>query len=80
MRAYNSYLVKHPVITKSITSAFLGGLGDMICQKIEGKKVFDFKRTITFSTVGLIYIGPMLHMNYSKFLPALVANKGSATS
>ncbi len=30
--------------------------------------------------MGLVYIGPMLHINYSKVLPALVPDKGSASS
>ena len=29
-------------------------------------------RSAIFGTVGLVYIGPMLHLNYSKILPTLV--------
>ena len=72
-------LTKHPLVTKMVTSGLLSGFGDLLCQGIEGKKTFNFKRTATFSFMGLIYIGPMLPMNYSKILPTLVPIKGSAT-
>lgn len=62
------------------TAGFLSGVGDFICQNIEGQTKYDWKRLSIFTLVGGVYIGPMLHMNYSKILPALVPNKGSVTS
>ena len=64
-------LTTRPLITKVVTSGLLSGFGDLMCQKFEGKGLC-FKRTATFAAVGSMYIGPLLHVNYSKVLPFLV--------
>ena len=75
---YNSMLSKRPLATKCVTSGCLGFLGYQICQSFDSqkdeqtKKGRDFVRSGIFGAVGLIYIGPMLHLNYSRVLPYLV--------
>ena len=61
-------LTMRPLATKVVTTGLLSGLGDIVCQKFEGRGLC-FKRTATFAAVGSIYIGPLLHLNYSKMLP-----------
>ena len=38
IRGYDILLQRHPILTKSVTSAFLFGLGDGIAQKIQNSK------------------------------------------
>ena len=64
-------LTMRPLATKVVTTGLLSGFGDIICQKFEGRGMC-LKRTATFAAVGSIYIGPLLHLNYSKMLPYLV--------
>lgn len=66
-------------MTKALTTGFLSALGDFICQKIEAKPHIDWKRLMTFSSVGCFYIGPILHLNYCKLLPALVPAEATAS-
>jgi hypothetical protein len=76
---YNNMLTKQPLATKMVTCGILSAFGDMICQGIDGSKSLNVKRTVMFSLIGMTYIGPALHWNYSRFLPMMVADKGSAT-
>ena len=76
---YGSMLGKYPLPTKMITSGTLMFLGDGMCQKFEGKE-FSLKRSVTFGAVGMLYIGPMLHMNYSHVLPYLVPEVAGASA
>ena len=67
-------LTHYPLSTKAITSAGICGAGDLLCQNItkeEGTSI-NFKRAGIFSLVGLVYIGPILHVNYSYMLPTIV--------
>lgn len=79
MAFYNSLLQKHPLLTKMATTGFLSGTGDFICQKIDGNKNWDIRRTFIFTSMGVCYIAPLLHFNYSRFLPLMVPDKGSAS-
>ena len=36
------------------------------------KKDYNFNRTKTFFVMGTFYVAPILHVSYSKILPALV--------
>jgi len=61
---YNSILFNHPILTKSISTAFLFGLGDIISQKlVEKTEKFSFRRTAEFCLVGFIS-GPLYHYWY----------------
>ena len=71
-RWYNGMLHKYPLPTKMITSGFLFGLGDVICQKIEqsnkDKFVVDKKRLARFSFFGCFMGAPVLNFHYGTIL------------
>ena len=65
---YSQALETNPIVTKSITAAFIFVASDLLAQNIEkgadkGKKL-DKKRTLTASLVGLLYFGPAAHFWY----------------
>ena len=64
---YGNLLETKPLITKSITTSLLMGLGDVIAQKIEKAPEYNYKRTLRLATVGAVITGPSLHYWY-KFL------------
>ena len=72
---YQLKLTKHPLATKCVTSGVLGFIGDQICQTVQDPQLTkprDWRRSGVFGLVGLCYIGPMLHTNFSRVLPYLV--------
>ncbi|EFA78150.1 pmp22 family protein [Heterostelium album PN500] len=87
-KLWNPYLRaldSHPLITKSITTGVLMGTGDVLAQSIEHytnddkhKKKFkwDTKRTLTMTSVGMVFSGPCLHFWY-KTLDRLVVGEGA---
>ena len=56
IKAYDRCLTRRPITTKVITSSFLCGLGDYICQNYVEKKVpgskYNYKRTLVMLSVG----------------------------
>jgi len=67
------------------TCCVLYTLGDLIQQRIEGKKRNDWRRTARMATMGLVCMGPMNHHFYvylDKILPGasarIVAKKVAA--
>ena len=84
---YSNMLISRPFATKAITTSLLCGLGDQICQHIENKiegnrSRLDLKRSLKFSLLGLVYIAPITHFNFSYVLPAIapLAKGVSATT
>ena len=71
---YMSLLNSHPLLTKAVTSGIITAAGDIGCQTlVEKKEKFDFKRFFMFSGLGLVLVGPTLHVWYgalNKFIPA----------
>ena len=71
---YMSLLNSHPLLTKAVTSGLITAAGDIGCQTlVEKKEKFDFKRFFMFSGLGLVLVGPTLHVWYgalNKFIPA----------
>ena len=69
-----SLLNSHPLLTKAVTSGLITAAGDIGCQTlVEKKEKFDFKRFFMFSGLGLVLVGPTLHVWYgalNKFIPA----------
>lgn len=60
--SYNALLESHPIATKSVTSMFVVGGGDWICQKfIEKREKIIWSRVATMATIGLTLCGPLLH-------------------
>ncbi|KAK5582942.1 hypothetical protein RB653_004531 [Dictyostelium firmibasis] len=85
---YLGLLDNHPLVTKSLSTGFLMGTGDILAQKFEhkfkgtngdekGEFKLNYKRVITMSTVGVLYSGPMLHYWY-KSLDVMI--KGESKS
>ncbi|XP_021853120.1 protein sym-1 [Spinacia oleracea] len=75
---YMDLLVKSPVLTKSVTSALLNLVGDLICQLAIDKVASpDYKRTFTFTFLGLVLVGPTLHYWYL-YLSKLVTVPGAS--
>ncbi|VVB17086.1 unnamed protein product [Arabis nemorensis] len=62
---YLALLSNYPVLTKAVTSAILTLIGDLICQlTINKTSSLDKKRTLTFTFLGLVLVGPALHFWY----------------
>ncbi|XP_047323263.1 protein SYM1 [Impatiens glandulifera] len=75
---YLSLLEKHPILTKSITSAILTLIGDITCQIfIDQVPSLDLKRTFVFTILGLVLVGPTLHIWYM-YLNRLVSVTGAS--
>ncbi|KAH7690864.1 Mpv17/PMP22 protein [Dioscorea alata] len=75
---YSMALDKHPVLTKSITSALLTLIGDSISQlMIEQASKLDLKRSLIFTTLGFVLVGPTLHFWYLS-LSKLVTTPGAS--
>lgn len=67
---YLSKLQSDPLLTKSITSGILSGLGDLLSQLIENGFSFnkcDPKKVLEFGQFGLMVSGPVFHFWY-KFI------------
>lgn len=61
---YNLQLEKNPYMTKMITSAIVGGLGDVLIQLLgnpDSVKELDFRRTSVMMLVGGLYVAPLMH-------------------
>lgn len=58
---YNALLEKHPAMTKVITSGVIGGLGDIVSQKISGTdKSLDIRRLVMFTIAAAFYFAPVI--------------------
>ena len=75
-QAYNRSLLTHPYLTKIISSAIVGGLGDILIQfwlpYSKGlTPKFDLRRFLVFTSVAGFYIAPVLHVwfNYLNYFP-----------
>ena len=71
---YMDLLNSHPLLTKAVTSGIITAAGDIGCQKIiEQNENFNYKRFFMFSGLGMVLVGPALHVWYgalNKFIPA----------
>ncbi|CAA6657013.1 unnamed protein product [Spirodela intermedia] len=76
--SYLNALNKYPVPMKSVTSAFLTLIGDLICQLlIDRVPNWDVRRTFVFTFLGLVLVGPTLHFWYL-YLSKLVTLQGAS--
>ena len=70
---YNKQMKTHPVLTKSTSCGVIFALGDILAQQVENytsqTKGIDLKRTFRMSFYGSLYVGPVMHVWYSKILP-----------
>lgn len=70
IRCYNDWLSKHPILTKSITSGVLFGVGDWMAQRIEQRKrkekqPHDLHRTLRMMIWGGVLFAPVGHAWYN---------------
>jgi len=80
LAAYNDLLLKHPILTKSVTSMCVVGGGDWVAQKfIEGRDAIVWKRVATMGLVGLTLVGPTLHHWFGFLFRVLPGTGAKAT-
>ncbi|OQR95894.1 hypothetical protein THRCLA_07480 [Thraustotheca clavata] len=65
---YNRWLHKHPILTKSITTGCIFGVGDFIAQTFfrEENTEFSLVRLAMTSTYGCVFQGPLLHFWFGR--------------
>ncbi|XP_078255546.1 mitochondrial inner membrane protein Mpv17-like isoform X1 [Rhinoraja longicauda] len=76
-RTYQQLLTKHPWKVQILTAGCTCGLSDIISQQLverRGLSDHNIKRTIKMTTVGLIYVGPILCKWY-RYLDQLIVEK-----
>ena len=79
LRAYDALLQKSPILTKTLTSAALFGLGDAIAQKLEGGDTFDSARFVRLVTWGAAF-APLAHGWYGILDKAVPGVGGSVVA
>jgi hypothetical protein len=58
---YNALLQKKPHTTKIITAAVIGGLGDIVSQRISDKDAaLDWRRLVMFTIAAAFYFAPVI--------------------
>ena len=86
---YNHQLERNPLVTKCVTSGFIAGIGDILCQKIVMRNSendedddrgngLDYARTCRFGFLGTFLIGGVLHYWYSVLNTVIVGNSAMA--
>ncbi|KAF7759844.1 hypothetical protein Agabi119p4_11539 [Agaricus bisporus var. burnettii] len=67
LRAYNSALIRRPLVTQCATAAVLFGAGDLIAQQFVEKKGsnHDIARTTRMTVYGAFFFGPPMTWWYS---------------
>ncbi|XP_048387814.1 protein Mpv17 isoform X4 [Stegostoma tigrinum] len=81
-RVYQMMMFKHPWKVQILTAGTLVGCSDVISQQLverQGWANHDTKRTLRMTTVGLIYVGPVLGAWY-KLLDRLVVGKSKTVA
>ncbi|KAL1499040.1 hypothetical protein AB1Y20_013556 [Prymnesium parvum] len=61
---YCSKLESHPLATKSITTAGVGAMGDILAQATLSSGPYSPRRTASMATTGLFLSGPSMHAWY----------------
>eukprot|EP01137_Pigoraptor_chileana_P012951 Opistho-2@65859 len=74
--SYDRLLLEQPVVTKSLTAGFIGALSDFVAQRFEGKRNYDYARTMRMSAIGLFIAGPVTH-HYLNLLERVVPGRPS---
>lgn len=67
---------RRPILVKTATSAVLFGLGDVMSQKLEGKKELDVERTVRMFAWGGMF-APLAHVWYGA-LDKMIPGQGAA--
>ena len=75
LNAYSRWLIAHPYKTKMVTSGLIFGLSDSIVQKyLDGAEEVDPVRLTKVSSVGALFLAPVLHKWFGTALPAWYKN------
>lgn len=77
LAAYNDALAKRPLLTKSITSALVSLVGEVL-QSIAKRERLSPRRCATFAAYGGLFVGPVMHFWYG-FLERTCRKYGSGT-
>jgi protein Mpv17 len=87
IRAYNRALIAKPLITKSVSSAALFIVGDLISQGLECRMMkkslaqnYDAIRCFKLVLFGGLWVGPSLHLWYSRGLAVWFTKPGLQTT
>ena len=67
LSTYALWLTTQPMLTKSVTSAVMGCVGDAVAQKWERHPVYSKRRGAASVAEGLLWSGPLMHVAYSFF-------------
>uniref|UniRef100_UPI00398F6443 mitochondrial inner membrane protein Mpv17 isoform X1 n=1 Tax=Pristiophorus japonicus TaxID=55135 RepID=UPI00398F6443 len=81
-RAYHKLMSKHPWKVQIVTSGALIGCSDIISQQVierQGLANHSIKRTIKMTTVGLVYVAPVLGVWY-RSLDRLIVGQSKAVA
>lgn len=70
LQTYSRLLVERPLITKCLTSLCTFGAGDLICQSLEGKSKYDYKRLFIQASFGFLFT-PYFHLQFCHVIPRL---------
>lgn len=80
---YWNLLETDPIMTKSITSFVIGGIGDLYAQFFELRfaygRGFDLRRTLSVAAEGLLISGPLMHFVYD-WMETILPIEGSEAS
>jgi len=74
---YKTLLVRHPIRTKAVTSAFMGALGELLAQVVASRRATLRRNTLAFFATGLVFVGPWFHA-WQQVLERLVPAKNTA--
>ena len=58
---YNKVIVERPLATKVATTFAIFGAGDIVMQRMENVKKWDYERTLRQSCVSGFIMSPLLH-------------------
>ena len=82
---YNKVLGERPLATKSVTSFFIVGIGDVLSQYVEARSkdrtlrsTFDSGRFLKMAFFGGLYLAPVLH-NWYGFLARAIPQPTTAS-
>lgn len=73
LHCYDKLLLQYPLATKMVSSGLIGGLGDLLIQRVEAndekhihnnmkkKRAIDLRRLFIFTAVSALYFAPFIH-------------------
>mmetsp|Transcript_47508 Transcript_47508/g.70722 ORF Transcript_47508/g.70722 Transcript_47508/m.70722 type:complete len:219 (-) Transcript_47508:149-805(-) len=71
---YSRKLETHPLMTKGLTSGLIASCGDLLAQRMEGRKEWDATRTRRFWLLGFGLVAPTVHVWYRLLMTRIPGN------